>query len=769
MTGDIAIRLPGTLDMSMRFFGRFSTRDLLRLGGPPVLTLLLVLPPTSGSDLLAILTGLVIGVGLYGIRLEDLPVDVYLRRRLAWWWDDHHIRDGPVAIHAHQYLTKQDGTVCGVVEVTPTNLELQTPNEQRALHQLYRELIETITYPVTVHSRQRHVSLDEYIAHLEESDRSDCERSHPDTGLEAVQTTYQQYCQHLNTDDLVTTDHYLVVHVTPATARLATLTTSILPRIHAALDTQSTLPDSVTAQLRTILPEPSDTDTQPRHEAYSECDRRCTDLVQACDTGSLAADRLTGPALHAFLEDVHTAAPNPTPEWTHVPNTEDESSDQEIPPPGEEYRRTVTITDWPTNLPLAWPLTVLRVDGLVDVTQHIRPQDSADTVTRLSRLVEQFEAEITSQEAAGHRGTNQYRARLQDANWLLDLLADRDDVACQYSVAVTPHDTDPERCRQTLDAVCTRLRTLQCGLDHLPYKTPDAYRIHSPLHCTPEIHTALMPGRSAAAGFPFATMDGLETSGTGVIYGEDQRDRTPILLDRFQWRSHSLARMGTVGSGKSYATKLELLRAWLAYDDLHVYVLDPKQEYTGLVTALGGATYTLGDDDYQFSHNAVCLTVPERGQDNNVSLLCSAIQDLYVHCAQHRHPTLVIIDEARILLNDEQGRQYLNQFVLEARDTNTAITMVAQNASHFTQHREGREILDNVPAKQFLRHERVGPDVIDYFQLSDRERHALYTLRTGTDSVCSDALLKVSGRVDTTLAIRATAAEHRLISRSEHP
>jgi len=114
-------------------------------------------------------------------------------------------------------------------------------------------------------------------------------------------------------------------------------------------------------------------------------------------------------------------------------------------------------------------------------------------------------------------------------------------------------------------------------------------------------------------------------------------------------------------------------------------------------------------------------------------------------------------------MNDETGRRLLNQFVLEGRDTKTAITLVTQNASHFTYCREGREILDNVPGKVFMRHDRVPESVVDYFDLSQREKQELFNLRTGTDTDCSDALLKVSSRLDTRIRIESTPVEHAII------
>lgn len=99
----------------------------------------------------------------------------------------------------------------------------------------------------------------------------------------------------------------------------------------------------------------------------------------------------------------------------------------------------------------------------------------------------------------------------------------------------------------------------------------------------------------------------------------------------------------------------------------------------------------------------------------------------------------------------------------EARDTSTAITLVSQSANDFTQYTEGRTLLDQMPGKLFFRHERVSQEMIDHFQLSEQEEIDLYDLKTGTDAQYSEAVMKVSGRLDAKIRVHATPTEHRLI------
>jgi hypothetical protein len=306
------------------------------------------------------------------------------------------------------------------------------------------------------------------------------------------------------------------------------------------------------------------------------------------------------------------------------------------------------------------------------------------------------------------------------------------------------------------------LNTLQIQYRSPVLRTDQAYITDHPGKGDKLRETQLLPSTSAAAGFPFGTQTTQQNQ--GVIYGVDTADETPVLADRYSWSSHSMARMGMVGSGKSYAAKLELLRLSLVYQDLQIIIVDPKQEYNRIIEALNGRTQTLNPETgYRFTDEHLCFQVNERGQQEDVEQLVDLLQEIYSYTSQNQDKTLVLIDEARILMNHETGRRVLNQFVLEARDTQTAITLISQNASHFTYCREGREILDNMPGKVFMRHDRVPDSVVDYFQLSNQEQRELYELKTGTESQYSEALLKISGKLDTRIQIESTPIEDKII------
>jgi hypothetical protein len=604
------------------------------------------------------------------------------------------------------------------MEIVPTELEMKTQNKQKALHQLYSQVIGSVSFPVEVHSRQEPLDLTEYIRTLGTTQDD----------LEEVVESYKSYCQHLNTADVLQTRHYVVVRTSRNTA------SGVIPSFGGEDDG---------------IPE----------ELEDELDNRCRHIQNTLNSSELEAQRVTGDWLEELADEIQPE-PGDTESYRYPANTEG------------SYSRTVALTEFPSELRVGWPLDLMRLPGKINVTQSIKPQNPGKTANKLDHQLEKAEAEIKSFLAGGFLGVNKLEQQKSDINWMLDMLSRRSDTAVKHSVYITVEAETKDECDDAFDKVTGRLDAMRIGYKEPVFKTDHARKTTS-LHSGDQLkQTRLMPSSSAAAGFPFGTARTSYRS--GVIYGTDTTDGTPVLLNRFAWSSHSMAIMGLTGSGKSYLAKLEILRSYLAYPNVSIAVFDPKKEYSEIVKALGGVITVQGPNetvevrDHSPSGQQARIAsfeVEQRGESHNVNTLIEGVRTMYQEASNFDGRSLVFLDEARILLNDSEGCDLLNQFVLEGRDTETAITMLSQNASHFTHNRKGREILSNIPGKILMQHldEEISQSMIDYFNLSNMEVQSLNNLKTGTDSPYSEGLLKVANRIDTKISVESTPEEHRVI------
>jgi len=494
-------------------------------------------------------------------------------------------------------------------------------------------------------------------------------------------------------------------------------------------------------------------------DARTAVHQRCDEIADTVTGAGLTAERVTGMELQVLMQSFDPS--DITAGRVRYDTGEDGGSSR--------YRRMAAITEYPDTLPLGWPVEFLQLDGRVDVVQHARPRNPANAGNTLRNTLQKLEAERASLVGGGHFGTNNIEAAIDDVNWMLDAVAKQSDSIVDHATYILAHGPSKEECDATFRRVRQRLR--QHNIDYVEprYRTDHAIRASSAV-TSGGLNTALpMPASSAAGGFPFATRHRQENS--GVLFGEDADDGTPVLEDRFGWDAGHVARMGRIGSGKSYGAKLALLRAYVAYDDLIIRIVDPKQEYDDISQLLGGSRITVDETDLDKvtpSYDVTRYTVSDRSEEH-VPHLVDAVRHIYREVAASETRTIVVVDEAHRLLDDDEGRAVLSRFVRESRDTNTAITMISQNAADFTHSRAGRAILDNTPCKVFMRHERVPDSVEEYFRLSAQEVQDLLRLKTGGDHDYAEAVMKLGGRLDATLRVDATPAEEQIIEEGTVP
>ncbi len=81
----------------------------------------------------------------------------------------------------------------------------------------------------------------------------------------------------------------------------------------------------------------------------------------------------------------------------------------------------------------------------------------------------------------------------------------------------------------------------------------------------------------------------------GIFVGKNIYNNSLIFIDRYDEHKYKNANMcvfGTSGAGKSYYTKLNILRYRLV--GINQYIIDPEREYTNLTNALDGTLLKLG-------------------------------------------------------------------------------------------------------------------------------------------------------------------------------
>ncbi|WP_135536135.1 helicase HerA domain-containing protein [Halostella pelagica] len=487
-------------------------------------------------------------------------------------------------------------------------------------------------------------------------------------------------------------------------------------------------------------------------ENHRKVTDRCTEIRNTLTAADLHAERLTRKDLQAAVNRLYFEEAELS--WTGY----------EVEGDRRPFHRFLYVSEFPEQLPIGWIADVLNTDtpGLVDAVQTVGPISDRDR-DRMDRKLARINVEERVAKRSSRRKTLEQQK--QDLEDLIGIDAAGEPVV-NYGVYFVAHGRTPEEAEETLNTVKSFLRQRRVDTSVPRLRLSQGVKAESPFHPDWLGETKTVPGVSAAAGFAFGAYDTVEPG--GVEIGRDQRNGMPVVLDRFSWEAGHMTVMGKIGSGKSYWTGLTLLRSAEVYDDLEIYVIDPKKrDYGDIIDALGGDTVVLddGEIDETRSRNVVRYTVEDPSRDNTEEL-AEAVRHVYRNAASSDSKSLVVIDEVHRIISKgnqvyQDGLQAVSTLVRESRDRNVAATLVTQNADEFTRSNEGGNILRNVDCNLFFKQKETKSEVAEFFNLSETESSELRKLRTGTELPFSEALIE--GPINTRVQVDATETEHRLI------
>lgn len=254
---------------------------------------------------------------------------------------------------------------------------------------------------------------------------------------------------------------------------------------------------------------------------------------------------------------------------------------------GEKFVRAFYTISYPRFLSEGWFSPVINLDRVLDASIFIHPIETEQILRNFQKKVAEVQSQIEEREAKGLVRDPQLDAAYQNLEQLRDNLQQAQEKLFDVGLYLALYgDTKEEidktegEIRSILDAklVYTKPALFQQeqGLRScLPLGT-DELKFNSKLNSSP-----------LSSLFPFVSFD--LTSDRGILYGINRHNSSLILFDRFTLENYNSVVFAKSGSGKSYATKLEILRSLMFGAD--VIVIDPEREYEQLAQATGGRSF----------------------------------------------------------------------------------------------------------------------------------------------------------------------------------
>lgn len=254
---------------------------------------------------------------------------------------------------------------------------------------------------------------------------------------------------------------------------------------------------------------------------------------------------------------------------------------------GEKYARAFYTISYPRFLSDGWFAPIINLDKVLDVSVFVHPVDTEQALRTFQKKVAEVQSQINEREAKGLVRDPMLDTAFQDLEQLRDNLQQAQEKLFDVGLYLTLYGDSLDEIEKTEGDIRSILDAKLVYTKPAVFRQEQGFRSCLPLG-TDELgdHTKLNSSPLSSI-FPFVSFD--LTSDRGILYGINRHNSSLVLFDRFSLENYNSVTFAKSGSGKSYATKLEILRSLMFGTD--VIVIDPEREYDELAEATGGRSF----------------------------------------------------------------------------------------------------------------------------------------------------------------------------------
>ncbi|MFC1756795.1 VirB4-like conjugal transfer ATPase, CD1110 family [Patescibacteria group bacterium] len=256
---------------------------------------------------------------------------------------------------------------------------------------------------------------------------------------------------------------------------------------------------------------------------------------------------------------------------------------------GDKLAKTIFIFSYPRFLSANWFSPIINLDKVFDISIFIHPVDTSSVLKQLQKKVAEVQSQIHIREEKGLIRDPMLDTAHQDLEDLRDKLQQAQERLFSLGLYITIYADNADDLNSLEKEVRSALEA------KLVYSKPALFQQAEGLESTfplgtdkLEVHNK-MNSSPLSSLFPFVSFD--LTSNKGILYGINRHNNSLVLFDRFSLENYNSVTFAKAGSGKSYFTKLEILRSLMLGTD--VIVIDPEREYEYLTQAVGGNYFNI--------------------------------------------------------------------------------------------------------------------------------------------------------------------------------
>jgi type IV secretory pathway VirB4 component len=259
------------------------------------------------------------------------------------------------------------------------------------------------------------------------------------------------------------------------------------------------------------------------------------------------------------------------------------------------YMRTLFVSGYPFVASSGWLNALVTFNHNIDISYHISQVPATSALPKLHRKITELESTKRAMVRSGKIVGPEITDPLESAMELRDKIQRGQEMLFQISIYVCISASSLDELDKT-----TKLLENAMGARLFFTKIARYQQLEAMQSILPRAEDSLSQKRnldssSASLTFPFMSSELVQES--GILYGVNKSNNSLVILDRFSLHNANSIVFAQSGSGKSYATKVEILRQLM--QGTSVIVIDPEREYQLLSDSVEGSYIKLSANSRQ--------------------------------------------------------------------------------------------------------------------------------------------------------------------------
>jgi conjugal transfer ATP-binding protein TraC len=256
---------------------------------------------------------------------------------------------------------------------------------------------------------------------------------------------------------------------------------------------------------------------------------------------------------------------------------------------GDYFAKTLFIFTYPRFISTGWFSPIINMAEMMDISIYVHPMDTALALRNLRKKVAQIESEINEKEEKGIVRDPMLETAYQDVEKLRDALMQAREKLFKVGVYITIYGQDMESLNSLEATLESMLESKLVYVKPALFRQLEAFNSVMPLNQDKLLINTPLNSGPASSLFPFVSPE--LTSDKGILYGINMHNNSLVIFDRFSLENANSVVFAKSGAGKSYATKIQVLRSMMVGNN--VIIIDPENEYQNLANAIGGSYFKI--------------------------------------------------------------------------------------------------------------------------------------------------------------------------------